>query len=623
MRIENASPKNFLRRRVAAMAIATTMSIASSASMAAVIDSGPISMAVPVTTAGIYLNVVTNASSPSVGLVPGWDFNPYASGGDLTFFTSPGSANINNVVGSGAVATALAPGATIGPASTFAFSGGVSTAGTAFRTTGTEYVGIRFNNEATGTLNYGYVQLQTTAATGFPATILRYVYENTGLPITIAAGGPTIIFGYNFNNDHLVSFDATTPGTLLTDVALPGLNIGAGEYLHGIDFRPSNGMLYAVATLGPAGTIGGDRVVTINTTTGAVTRVSATNTLTTPAGGFFGLDINPVPDRLREVSDGDVNLRFNPNNGGLSGTDTNLAYVAGDPNFGINPNVVHVAYSNNTAGATTTTLYGIDTITDTLVMIGGVNGVPSPNGGQLTTIGALGVNASNSGAFDIHFGTNIGYAALRVGAVSILYTIDLTTGGAAPAAPFNAGLTSKALPLPLGRVRTLARGPSRKTHGGAGTFNLPLSLVPTNPTTEPRLGPTQTIVITFDRTITGATALITEGTATAGVPTFSGNDVIVDLTGVSDQQYVTIALTNVSDTLGGIGGGGSVRIGLLAGDVSQNRVVTVADVGLINAQLAQPVTAANYLKDVNANGTLTVGDKGITNANLTHSLPAP
>ena len=66
-----------------------------------------------------------------------------------------------------------------------------------------------------------------------------------------------------------------------------------------------------------------------------------------------------------------------------------------------------------------------------------------------------------------------------------------------------------------------------------------------------------------------------------------------------------------------------MRVGFLAGDVNQNRVVTVADLGLVNAQLAQLVTAANYLKDVNASGTLTVADKGITNANLTKALPAP
>jgi len=164
---------------------------------------------------------------------------------------------------------------------------------------------------------------------------------------------------------------------------------------------------------------------------------------------------------------------------------------------------------------------------------------------------------------------------------------------------------------------------SRKVHGGAGTFNLPLSTVVTNPTTEPRQGPAQTIVLTFNKAITAATATITEGTATAATPTFSGNDVIVGLTGVTNQQYVTIALTNVASSDGGTGGSGSVRVGFLAGDVNQNRVVTLADLGLVNAQLAQTVTAANYLKDVNASGTLTLSDEGITNANLTKALPAP
>ena len=66
-----------------------------------------------------------------------------------------------------------------------------------------------------------------------------------------------------------------------------------------------------------------------------------------------------------------------------------------------------------------------------------------------------------------------------------------------------------------------------------------------------------------------------------------------------------------------------MRLGFLLGDVSQNRVVTVSDLAQVNAQVAQFVTATNYLKDVNASGTLTVADKGITNAQLTKALPAP
>jgi hypothetical protein len=175
---------------------------------------------------------------------------------------------------------------------------------------------------------------------------------------------------------------------------------------------------------------------------------------------------------------------------------------------------------------------------------------------------------------------------------------------------------------------TLVSAVLRRTHGAAGTFDLPLTtLAPPainhNPTTEPRQGPAHSIVLTFDKPITGATATITEGIATAAAPTFGGNTVVVGLTGVADRQYVTVALTNIAASDGSVGGTANVRIGFLAGDVNQNRVVLVSDLGLVNAQLTHVTTAANFLLDVNANGTLTVADMGITNANLTRALPAP
>ena len=162
---------------------------------------------------------------------------------------------------------------------------------------------------------------------------------------------------------------------------------------------------------------------------------------------------------------------------------------------------------------------------------------------------------------------------------------------------------------------------SRKVHGAAGTFDLALTADRINPTTEPRLGPTFTIVVPFASAVTGATAAITEGTATAGTPAFSGNEVIVNLSGVADQQYVTLTLTNVATASGTASG--SVRLGFLMGDVNQNRVVTVADLGLVNTQLSQLATPANFLKDINASGAVTVADKGLTNTNITRNLPAP
>ena len=87
---------------------------------------------------------------------------------------------------------------------------------------------------------------------------------------------------------------------------------------------------------------------------------------------------------------------------------------------------------------------------------------------------------------------------------------------------------------------------SRKVHGGAGTFDLPLSLVSTNPTAEPRQSATATIVLAFNKAITNAIAGVTEGSATAAAPVFSGSAVTVGLTGVSDGHYMTLALTNVT-----------------------------------------------------------------------------
>ena len=201
---------------------------------------------------------------------------------------------------------------------------------------------------------------------------------------------------------------------------------------------------------------------------------------------------------------------------------------------------------------------------------------------------------------------------LRRGIVRV--GLSLLVGSLAMAASVLAGPGDS--PLLIGAA-------SRKVHAAAGTFDLPLSLTLTNPTTEPRAGPTQTIVFTFDKPVTDGVAVVTEGTAAPVAPSFSGNSMIVPLTGVTNQQYVTVAVSNVVAADGGTGGSGSIRVGFMLGDVTQNRVVTLSDLGQVNAQVAQVVTAANFLKDVNVSGTLSLANKGITNTQLTKALPAP
>lgn len=258
----------------------------------------------------------------------------------------------------------------------------------------------------------------------------RPVRKVSNLGRRLAPTANPVIFAYDFLNDSLISFNANTPETLLTEVPLVGLDLDNNEILEFIDFRPSDGVLYGVVTNDPP-TNNTARVVTINTTTGQVTNVGGT--IPAIPGLFRGGDFNPIVDLIREVTDNTSkgNRRLNPTTGAVAGTDTNLAYAAGDVNEGANANIVHVAYSNNTAGATQTTLYGIDSTRDTLVTIGSVNGTPvSPNTGQIFTVGELGENVGSFGGFDIEPGTNIGYAAFRISGVSYLYSIDLATGAA-------------------------------------------------------------------------------------------------------------------------------------------------------------------------------------------------
>jgi subtilisin-like proprotein convertase family protein len=260
----------------------------------------------------------------------------------------------------------------------------------------------------------------------------------------------TLAYAYNFDGNRIVSFHLDAPGTFLTD--LPLFNLGTGEALQGLDARAFNGRLYAVGKTGTS-----QRLVQVDPMTGAITAISPA-TFGVLSGTFGGVDVNPAADRVREVDDGENNRRLNPNDGALLATDTNLAYVAGDVNAGANPNVVHLAYDVNQFNAVVTTLYGIDTGTDSLVRIGGPGGSPSPNTGQLTTIGVLGLNATGFGGFDIQEYSNGAYAVLRLSGVSNLYAIDLTSGDATPIGAVGVGTSIDGFTIVAARNALFANG---------------------------------------------------------------------------------------------------------------------------------------------------------------------
>jgi hypothetical protein len=306
--------------------------------------------------------------------------------------------------------------------------------------------------------------------------------------IAPAAGEAETIYAVTSTN-NLLTFDSATPGTA-SSVTITGLQ--SSESILGIDLRPATGQLYGLGST--------SRLYTINPVTGAATQVGSAGAFTLN-GTSFGFDFNPVVDRIRVVSDADQNLRLNPNDGTLTATDTALAYAAGDPNFGQNPNDVGAAYTNNFAGATSTTLFGIDSNLDIGLIQGSSGGAPiSPNTGQLFSALPLGVNTADAVGFDFSGVTGTGYVSLTpvTGAPSSLYTVgaqsvilvgtigtgfivvDITVGvqGVAPTPTPTATATATATSSPTVTPTTQAGGapPQVPTLSGWGLAAMVLLL---------------------------------------------------------------------------------------------------------------------------------------------------
>ncbi|MGQ0698023.1 MAG: DUF4394 domain-containing protein [Panacagrimonas sp.] len=247
--------------------------------------------------------------------------------------------------------------------------------------------------------------------------------------LAVNAAPRATVFGVT-NNGNLVSFLPSTPGTIIATTAITGLM--GGETVLDIDYRPFTRQLYALTTAG--------RLYTLNVATGAAT---AASTLVASAGddnpfvmlaadAQFGIDFNPVPDRLRVVDTRENNLRIEVSGGGTT-TDSNLT-PAGD--------TFAAAYTNSFIGPAATTLYAVDATLNSLVGIGAnpaVTGdcpatVGNPNCGVVTPVGPLTVDVTTLGDIDIAGGAN-GFAlgAFQTGAASSqsgLYRINLATGAA-------------------------------------------------------------------------------------------------------------------------------------------------------------------------------------------------
>jgi len=158
---------------------------------------------------------------------------------------------------------------------------------------------------------------------------------------------------------------------------------------------------------------------------------------------------------------------------------------------------------------------------------------------------------------------------------------------------------------------------SRLTHGAAGTFdvNMPLTGVSG---VECRSATTYNAVFTFDAPVTSGEVTVTGGTATVGPITFSGNSMTAQLTGVTTAEIVTLHTQNIN---GDGQSHGDVPFGFLVADADASRLVAKPDQTLVQGQVNQPVTSANFREDLNADGRIKSSDTNLVKTNKNHSIP--
>jgi hypothetical protein len=165
---------------------------------------------------------------------------------------------------------------------------------------------------------------------------------------------------------------------------------------------------------------------------------------------------------------------------------------------------------------------------------------------------------------------------------------------------------------------------SRVTHTSLGDFDIILPQPPAPAGIECRsTGGDYKMVFTFGNNLIGVAGVsVTSGTATIGASAIgpNPNQYTVNLTGVSNAQYLTVSLNNVTDSTGATGDV-TGRMGVLIGDVNASGRVDAADVSTVRQQTLQPVTSSNFREDINASGRIDAADVSIARQQTLTSLP--
>jgi uncharacterized delta-60 repeat protein len=163
---------------------------------------------------------------------------------------------------------------------------------------------------------------------------------------------------------------------------------------------------------------------------------------------------------------------------------------------------------------------------------------------------------------------------------------------------------------------------SRKTHGNAGTFDINLPLTGTPGVECRNSGGNHALVFTFSSNPVSGDVSIMSGTAAiSGTPTYNNNTMTVNLSGVADEQMLTLMLSNVTDSSSRVMANTTVSVNMLVGDTNANGVVNASDVSQTKARFGQTLNATNFRSDVNASGTINASDGSMVKAKAGNASP--
>jgi hypothetical protein len=197
------NPNKTLSRRAARLLPATlggAAAFVAPMAHAAPIKSSVSNVSIPLTTAGVYINVINGVATTNPNTNPGWDLNFWSGSGFRGFANNTASPNDGIMATPGGSATligALSAGTFVDSSQVFLRNGGTAVTGTgAFQVNANNFVGFRFLDESDGQIHYGWATIALSGAlNSAPRSVVEMWYEsvaNTGITVgdTGAAGVP-------------------------------------------------------------------------------------------------------------------------------------------------------------------------------------------------------------------------------------------------------------------------------------------------------------------------------------------------------------------------------------------------------------------------------------------------